>query len=71
MLSASKAQTKRGKHITMPIRKKAAFLKLEEGFVFSGKSASLDEGSAVEQLSGSEQLINDVCTAGAEMPLTV
>ncbi|KAH7973314.1 hypothetical protein HPB52_024122 [Rhipicephalus sanguineus] len=41
------------------------------GFVLNGESAALDEDSVVDQVSGSEQLINDLRTAGVEIPSNV
>ncbi|XP_037557703.1 uncharacterized protein LOC119434686 [Dermacentor silvarum] len=41
------------------------------GFVLNGESAALDEDSVVEQVSGSEQLIDDLRTAGVEIPSNV
>ncbi|KAH7953840.1 hypothetical protein HPB49_013033 [Dermacentor silvarum] len=41
------------------------------GFVLNGESAALDENSVVEQMSGSEQLIDDLRTAGIEIPSNV
>ncbi|KAH7948521.1 hypothetical protein HPB52_024078 [Rhipicephalus sanguineus] len=41
------------------------------GFVLNGESAALDEDSVVDQVSESEQLIDDLRTAGVEIPSDV